>query len=49
MRITLVGAGALGSHVLLLARNLEAEWTVVDFFTAMTWLWITFPLASATW
>lgn len=33
MKITLIGAGALGSHVLLFARNLPdpVEWTVVDF------------------
>ncbi|MCB9760235.1 MAG: ThiF family adenylyltransferase [Alphaproteobacteria bacterium] len=31
MRVTLIGAGALGSHVVLLGRNLPVEWTVIDF------------------
>lgn len=30
-RVVLVGAGALGSHLVLFGRNLPAQWTVVDF------------------
>ncbi len=29
--IILVGVGALGSHVALLGRNLDARWTLIDF------------------
>lgn len=30
-KITIVGAGALGSHLLLLARNFDVQLTVIDF------------------
>lgn len=30
-KITIVGVGALGSHVLQFARNLDAQFTIVDF------------------
>ncbi|MCA9491707.1 MAG: ThiF family adenylyltransferase, partial [Myxococcales bacterium] len=30
-RVVLVGAGALGSHVLMLGRNWPVRWTIVDF------------------
>jgi len=30
-KITVVGLGALGSHLILLARNWGASWTVIDF------------------
>ncbi len=30
-KITVVGVGALGSHVVLMGRNLEAAWKVIDF------------------
>lgn len=31
MKIVVVGVGALGSHLLLAARNVPAEWKIVDF------------------
>ena len=31
VKIVLVGAGALGSHLVLFARNVDATWKVVDF------------------
>jgi len=31
MNIGLVGVGALGSNLMLFARNVNADWTVVDF------------------
>lgn len=31
MRITIVGVGALGSHLAMLLRNVEAQLTVIDF------------------
>lgn len=31
MNIVLVGVGALGSHLVLFARNVEGSWTLVDF------------------
>lgn len=31
MNIVVVGVGALGSHVILISRNINANWTVIDF------------------
>ena len=31
MKILVCGGGALGSHLLLLGRDLDASWSVVDF------------------
>ncbi len=31
MKVVVVGAGALGSHLLLVVRNVPAEFTVIDF------------------
>jgi len=31
MKITIVGAGALGSHVILFCRNIDAELHIIDF------------------
>ena len=30
-RVVIVGAGALGSHLLMLTRNLDADFTIIDF------------------
>lgn len=31
MNIVIVGVGALGSHLMLFGRNIEANWTAIDF------------------
>lgn len=31
MNIVMVGAGALGANLLFVARNIKADWTVIDF------------------